>query len=316
MKSELTLIEGLKIQAEQLAVWKTKLVPELYEALVIYANTDKENWSDGFDVKRGNTLDNFIANWSKEQPFNFNTELVKLFAEFDGQEFDGMIFCGQNAKNGAVHLSYKANAVAVQNINIFCTPFWEVTKGLIFDVSNGGNDYQIVEPCPKPTNAKEFAEFRQFYTTQLCTIQGRFASVESVSVNTVDKTYTVEGFLIPKQVIKYDDFSDWNSLVGYSDNPIVDCQLDLDGGLNFQYVDYNIESNGDINLDDTPKFGGGFITRDYRSCEKIELIDELHPLTARILDQFHIHYSSFGSDGDDETRIMLDGMVRDTLKNS
>ncbi len=310
------LEKGLKIQAEQLAEWKVKLTPNLYEDLVVYASTDKENWSDGFDVKRGSTLSQFIANWNGKPNFNLMDELEALSKELDMQEINGLIFVGALANDGAWHLSFNPNLPSIQDVNIFCTPFQGV-DGIQFSIG----DKKVFVPCERPTSYEEFDEWKKFYLGQLHVVQGKFATVETIKVDNNNKVYSVEGFLVPKQSIRFDDYSDWNSIIGHCGNPILDCQLDLDEGLQFQYTDYNFvidaeEGESEINLDDTQCFGSDdiFVCREYRSCLEIDLVSEPHELTKRILDQFYVKYNGHNEDGDTETIILLDEMVKRYLK--
>jgi hypothetical protein len=315
-KKDFPLEKGLEIQAQQLLDWKPKLAPKLYEDLVAYANSDKENWSDGFDVKRGVTLSNFIQNWEDKPNFNLSDELDALQQELDGQEINGLIFVGERAQGGAWHLSFKANVPSMKSVNIFCTPFAGV-DGITFQIENN----KAFVPCKRPTSYEEFDSWKKFYIGQLFVVQGKFATVSSVEVNHEEKTYTVDGFLIPKQTNDFDEYSDWDCLVDYNGNPIVDCQIDLDEDLQFQFVDYNYvidakEGESEINLDDTENWGfGTYSCRNYRGCGgDVKLVNELHELTERLLEQFYITYSTGGKDDNDETRILLDKIIRDSVK--
>jgi copper chaperone CopZ len=253
------------------------------------------------------------------ESFNLRRELLKMFKEFDGQEFNGLVFSLNilNDKICQLHIT--------KELSILCTPFFEGDDGIQLELMDinakiGSDIPTIVIPCGKPKTQEEFAEFKKFYIGQLNVVQGKFARVDSVSVNMENKTYTVKGLLIPKQTIAFTDFSDWNCLADINGNSIVDCQIDLDGTLQFQYVDYDFDADveegvSQININDTKIFGSSqYIIRDYRTAKKIELIDALHPLTENILEQFYVKYSGFGEDGDDETRIMLDEIIRANIK--
>jgi len=58
-----TVADGIKYQAEQLARWKTVLIPEVYAALEEYATRNNHEAKSGYDVRRGVDLDNYIGNY-------------------------------------------------------------------------------------------------------------------------------------------------------------------------------------------------------------------------------------------------------------
>ncbi len=62
-KKEFTVADGIKYQAEQLAKWKTVLIPEVYAALEEYATRNNHEAKSGYDVRRGVDLDNYIGNY-------------------------------------------------------------------------------------------------------------------------------------------------------------------------------------------------------------------------------------------------------------
>jgi len=66
MRNELTLQQGLDIQAEQLNKWKSILIPEVYNHLKEYCdyyNNKLTPENDGYAVCRGSALDNVIGNY-------------------------------------------------------------------------------------------------------------------------------------------------------------------------------------------------------------------------------------------------------------
>jgi hypothetical protein len=59
----LTIEGAIKIQDEQLAGWKPKLVPKLYEDLVKWAKETNETETDPYRIRRGSDLQFFIINY-------------------------------------------------------------------------------------------------------------------------------------------------------------------------------------------------------------------------------------------------------------
>ena len=220
-----------------------------------------------------------IQDFLKTKVFDLDTELEKMYKELADTTIGGLVFKGVDF-NGCVHLEFEDENVC--NSIIWCTPFWEDRNAICFAVHDFGDmDISIDVPCKQPTNDIEFAEFKKFYIGQLTVVQGKFASVDKVVVDMGKKTYTVSGYLIPKQTIKFTEFGEWNSLADFNGNPIVDCQIDFDEEVRFQYVDYNIIMDAkeglhlEINLDDTRNFGlSTYTNRNYRDC-KVELTNEI-----------------------------------------
>jgi hypothetical protein len=284
-----------KDEAQALLLARNKIAKQIDKANRLLENSDISLDVDLSEVE------------VKEIPmaFDFQKEMRILLSEFDGQEFNG------NAFSYGMEIKLQLNDKLV----ILCAPFFEGDDAIQLDLIEldkgllGSKSFD----CKKPTNAEEFAKFKQFYTYLLVTAVSNFATIDSVLVNHEAKHYTVKGFLVPEQVISFSEYSEWGSIGGENGLPIFDCQIDLDEELQFQYVDLNLNEEGDFNLDDTPKPNGEFITRDYRSCEA-KLESDVHEFTARILDQFYIKYGTYNSDGDDQTKIMLDEMVRGYLK--
>jgi hypothetical protein len=60
---EFTIEEGIEIQKEHLAGWKTVLITEVYEALEEYALRDNDKARSGYSVCRGTSLDNYVNNY-------------------------------------------------------------------------------------------------------------------------------------------------------------------------------------------------------------------------------------------------------------
>lgn len=57
---EFTVEQGIRVQRQQLAEWKSVLRPEAYDALVEYATRDNARAKDGHDICRGTSLSGFI----------------------------------------------------------------------------------------------------------------------------------------------------------------------------------------------------------------------------------------------------------------
>ena len=65
-RAKFTLEEGLLVQFNHLAIWKRKLNKKCFDALAAECLAQNKLLSDkdsGFQVFRGQSLDNFIANW-------------------------------------------------------------------------------------------------------------------------------------------------------------------------------------------------------------------------------------------------------------
>jgi hypothetical protein len=60
---ELSVEEGIAIQDRHLEGWKTILKEEVYEALEEYAKRTNHEARTGYDIRRGNVLDNYIGNY-------------------------------------------------------------------------------------------------------------------------------------------------------------------------------------------------------------------------------------------------------------
>jgi hypothetical protein len=57
---EFTVEQGIRVQRQQLAEWKSVLRPEAYDALVEYATRDNARAKDGHDIYRGTSLSGFV----------------------------------------------------------------------------------------------------------------------------------------------------------------------------------------------------------------------------------------------------------------
>jgi len=65
-------------------------------------------------------------------------------------------------------------------------------------------------------------------------------SIHRVLLNVEEKTYSVIGKVLPVQVRKFDNFSDWDSVEDLNGEPVFDVQIDddpdCDNPYQFQYV--------------------------------------------------------------------------------
>ena len=62
-REEFTFQKAINIQDQQLAEWKKKLVPELWDALWEWAKETNDQVTDPNQVRRGTDLDCYIKNW-------------------------------------------------------------------------------------------------------------------------------------------------------------------------------------------------------------------------------------------------------------
>lgn len=70
-RPEFTLSDSLQIQTENLANWKLKLNTECYNALELVALASNKDVTDPYEIKRGQPLDTFVANWKPgRDPFS------------------------------------------------------------------------------------------------------------------------------------------------------------------------------------------------------------------------------------------------------
>jgi hypothetical protein len=63
MRSEFSIQDGIRVQSEQLRLWKAILQPGVYSALEEYALRTNHEAKSGYDIKRGTTLDSYINNY-------------------------------------------------------------------------------------------------------------------------------------------------------------------------------------------------------------------------------------------------------------
>jgi hypothetical protein len=61
----MTKEKGIQIQNEQLADWKKVLKEEVYMELALWAMEMNLEAINGYDIRRGVELDNWIGNYSK-----------------------------------------------------------------------------------------------------------------------------------------------------------------------------------------------------------------------------------------------------------
>lgn len=65
-RKELEIQKGIDIQTEQLGRWKQVLKPEVFENLKAWATEKNHEKASGYDVVRGSSLDNYIANYAND----------------------------------------------------------------------------------------------------------------------------------------------------------------------------------------------------------------------------------------------------------
>jgi hypothetical protein len=244
-----------------------------------------------------------------EERFDLDGAVLEFMKELEGKNFNGLTF-NVDPMMGTGYLAY-SNEVANEigdDIVFYGTPFFNGNKGVEFQMmNNGGKVTSSMVPCRVPDNAVSFERFKKFYIAQLHMVESKFAKVNKVTLDKERLEYTIEGFLVPKQTIKFDTYSDWDSIESYTGNPLFDCQIDMDEDLGeivyqFQYMDLNYDvDEKTFNVDDTPKFGGGYINRDYRWCKVTQgkTKPDMHPLTKKLLDSFLVTNdveNGFGSD--------------------
>jgi hypothetical protein len=59
----LSVEKGIDIQTSQLEKWGTLLKEEVYNDLKVWATSTNIEAKTGFDIRRGNDLDNYIGNY-------------------------------------------------------------------------------------------------------------------------------------------------------------------------------------------------------------------------------------------------------------
>jgi hypothetical protein len=63
MNYELSVESGIEIQATHLEKWEQVLKSEVFEDLKAWATSTNNEAKTGYDIRRGNTLDNYIGNY-------------------------------------------------------------------------------------------------------------------------------------------------------------------------------------------------------------------------------------------------------------
>lgn len=63
MKNELSVEQGIEIQTFHLEKWKTVLKEEVFQDLKTWATSTNNEAKTGYDIRRGNDLDNYIGNY-------------------------------------------------------------------------------------------------------------------------------------------------------------------------------------------------------------------------------------------------------------
>jgi len=62
MRDTFTKEDAIKIQAQQIAKWRTVLQPAVADALEAYATSTNDSVRNPYDIRRGTTLDGWVAN--------------------------------------------------------------------------------------------------------------------------------------------------------------------------------------------------------------------------------------------------------------
>jgi|TARA_R110001592_G_scaffold77586_2_gene233474 hypothetical protein len=68
------------------------------------------------------------------------------------------------------------------------------------------------------------------------TFETDLPSVDRVILNTSEKQYVVIGKGIPTQVIKFDDYTDWDSIENLNGEPVFDVQIDDDNQIDGKFI--------------------------------------------------------------------------------
>jgi hypothetical protein len=94
-EDKFTMEDALKIQNEQLAEWKGKLIPECYDALFDFATKHNFMTHNPYDLIRGKDLDGFVGRWKPQiKVDDIKEDLVKeilntLYVRYDFKCEDG-----------------------------------------------------------------------------------------------------------------------------------------------------------------------------------------------------------------------------------
>lgn len=211
---------------------------------------------DGLEVKEVFNFDTALREWG----MNFGDECNGLLFNFDGSNnkitlrYPSSVLDGLRLAFGEVYFEVRVYRDTL-NMSMYINDKFEEDFSLGFGKI--------------PQSSPQFNDFTKFLIGQLCTVESKFAQVDECILDKENFEYTVHGFLIPRQTIKFDTYSDWDCIKGVMGQPIFDCQIDEDEDINgriyqFQIVDLNYDvDEGIFNLDCTPKVGGGYINRDY-----------------------------------------------------
>lgn len=70
-KKEFTVKTGIRVQKENLAEWKMVLNEETYTALEEYATSTNKDAKNGHQIRRGNSLTEFVLNHANELRHQF-----------------------------------------------------------------------------------------------------------------------------------------------------------------------------------------------------------------------------------------------------
>jgi hypothetical protein len=65
MNQELSVAKGIQIQQQHLSEWKRVLKEEVYNKLALWAMEMNLEAINGYDIRRGVELDNWIGNYSR-----------------------------------------------------------------------------------------------------------------------------------------------------------------------------------------------------------------------------------------------------------
>jgi hypothetical protein len=63
MLEEFTVEQGIEVQTAHLKNWKKLLKKSVFEDLKAWATSTNNEAQDGYSIRRGNTLDNYLGNY-------------------------------------------------------------------------------------------------------------------------------------------------------------------------------------------------------------------------------------------------------------
>lgn len=81
-----TVQRGIETQSRNLQRWQTILKPSVYEALKKYATENNETATDGYDIRRGFELSNWVDNYKTPEP----TAKTSAFLEWHNGRLSGI----------------------------------------------------------------------------------------------------------------------------------------------------------------------------------------------------------------------------------